>query len=116
VGCAFALVLAWLMAWPYLLPWYDALAWALLSLLPASGIDWLLVARTTVLAFGYLPARATGITIPGGLGWMEPVLRSVVTPAVLAGLIVVLAWRMPRSAGGAARPAPVTGSNYASHV
>ena len=26
----FALVLAWLVAWPYVLPWYDALGWALL--------------------------------------------------------------------------------------
>jgi len=89
-GWAFVLVLAWLTVWPYVLPWYDALAWALLALLPASGFDWLLLARTTVLAFGYLPARATGITIPGGLRWMEPVLRSVVTPAVLAVLLVLL--------------------------
>jgi hypothetical protein len=93
-GAAFALVLAWLMAWPYVLPWYDALAWALLALLPASGFDWLLLARTAVLAFGYLPARATGITIPWGLRWMEPVLRSAVTPAVLAALLVVLLWRL----------------------
>jgi hypothetical protein len=93
-GAAFALVLAWLMAWPYVLPWYDALAWALLALLPASGFDWLLLARTGVLAFGYLPARATGITIPWGLRWMEPVLRSAVTPAVLAALLVVLLSRL----------------------
>jgi hypothetical protein len=90
IGWAFLLVVAWLMAWPYVLPWYDALAWALLALLPASGFDWLMLARTTVLALGYLPARATDITIPGGLHWMEPVLRSAVTPAVLTALLVVL--------------------------
>lgn len=88
----FMLVLCWLMAWPYVLPWYDATAWALIVLLPASGFDWVLLARTTVLAFGYLPARATGITIPGGLRWMEPVLRSAVTPAVLLVLLVLLVW------------------------
>ena len=34
----FALVLAWLFAWPYVLPWYDAFGWALLALVPlASG-------------------------------------------------------------------------------
>ena len=87
---AFALVFAWLAAWPYVLPWYDALAWALLPLLPASGLDWLLLARTAVLGFGYLPARSAGIAIPGGLRWMEPVLRSAVTPAVLAFLLVIL--------------------------
>lgn len=90
IGWAFLLVVVWLAAWPYVLPWYDAAAWSLLALLPASGFDWLLLARTTVLAFGYLPARATGITIPGGLHWMEPVLRSAVTPAVLSALLVVL--------------------------
>jgi hypothetical protein len=94
-GWAFLFVVAWLAAWPYVLPWYDALAWALLALLPASGFDWLLLARTTVLAFGYLPARATGITIPAGLRWMEPVLRSVVTPAVLATLLVLFACWLP---------------------
>jgi hypothetical protein len=90
IGWAFLLVLAWLLTWPYVLPWYDAAAWALLALLPASRFDWLLLARTTVLAFGYLPARATDITIPGGLHWMEPVLRSAVTPAVLTALLAVL--------------------------
>jgi hypothetical protein len=103
VAFPFVLVLAWLLAWPYVLPWYDATAWALLALLPASGFDWLLLARTTVLAFGYLPARSTDITIPGGLRWMEPVLRSAVTPAVLAVLLAVLLYRLagPASSGDA---------------
>jgi hypothetical protein len=87
---AFALVLAWLVAWPYVLPWYDALAWALLPLLPASGFDWALLARTTALGFGYLPARSAGITIPPGLRWMEPVIRSAVTPVVLAAVAAFL--------------------------
>jgi hypothetical protein len=34
---AFALALAWLFAWPYVLPWYDALAWALLPLVPLAA-------------------------------------------------------------------------------
>ena len=118
----FVLVLAWLLAWPYVLPWYDATAWALLALLPASGFDWLLLARTSVLAVGYLPARATDITIPGGLRWMEPVLRSAVTPAVLAALLAVLLYRLAgpatsrdaRAAAGenADRGAPLAGSDH----
>jgi hypothetical protein len=118
----FAFVFAWLLAWPYVLPWYDATAWALLALLPASGFDWLLLARTTVLAFGYLPARATGITIPGGLRWMEPVLRSAVTPVVLAALLAVLLYRLAGPASrkdaettddeDAARAAPLAGSDH----
>jgi hypothetical protein len=88
---AFMLAFAWLVAWPYVLPWYDALAWALLPLLPASPFDWLLLARTAALGFVYLPARSAGVTIPGGLRWMEPVIRSAVTPAVLAAVTLLLA-------------------------
>lgn len=98
----FALVLAWLVSWPYVLPWYDALGWALLPLLPATELDWLLLARTAGLAFGYLPARSTGITIPDGLRWMEPVVRSAVTPAVLAAVTLLLVIAAGRRAG----PAP----------
>ncbi len=116
---AFALVLAWLLAWPYVLPWYDTLAWALLPLVPASGLDWLLLARTAALGFGYLPARAAGIAIPGGLRWMEPVLRSVLVPVVLTVLlVVVLRWaaRSGRPAGTAGPAARLMGSDSTSSV
>ncbi len=113
----FALVLAWLVAWPYVLPWYDALGWALLPLLPATGLDWLLLARTAALALGYLPARSAGITIPAGLRWMEPVIRSRVTPVVLAIVAALLViglrrrarpWRSVRSP----HPAGLAGANH----
>ena len=73
---------AWLIAWPYVLPWYDGLAWALLALLPWTSLpwaalDWLVLARTAALAFGYLPAR--GIALPSGLGWLQSVVRTAVT-------------------------------------
>jgi hypothetical protein len=93
-ACAFAVVLAWLLAWPYVLPWYDGLGWALIALLPASRLDWLLVARTGALAVGYLPAR--GVVLPAGLTWLETVVRTAITPAVLAVVIVTAAiWLWP---------------------
>jgi len=98
----FALVLAWLFAWPYVLPWYDAFGWALLALVPlASGgavevLCWLLLARTAALGFGYLPARQADVTLPAGLGWLQPVIRHGVTPAVLAGATVLLVVLMLR--------------------
>jgi hypothetical protein len=104
---AFALALAWLFAWPYVLPWYDALAWALLPLVPlvpgtaAAGLAWLLLARTAALGFGYLPARQTDAALPSGLGWLQPVVRHGVTPTVLAvatAWLVVLMVRSGRSA------------------
>jgi hypothetical protein len=99
----FALVLAWLFAWPYVLPWYDAFGWALLALVPlASGgaveaLCWLLLARTAALGFGYLPARQADVTLSAGLGWLQPVIRHGVTPAVLAAATVWLVCLMLRS-------------------
>ena len=104
----FALVLAWLFAWPYVLPWYDALGWALLALVPLVSdgavevLCWLLLARTAALGFGYLPARQADVTLPSGLGWLQPVIRHGVTPAVLAAAIAWLMILMLRPR----RPAP----------
>jgi hypothetical protein len=101
---ALALVLAWLLAWPYVLPWYDALAWALLTLVAASGLDWLLLARTSALAFGYLPARVAGVVMPGGLDWLRSVVRTGVTPTVLAIVIVWVVVSMRRGRASSSRP------------
>ncbi|HEU5419565.1 MAG TPA: polyprenol phosphomannose-dependent alpha 1,6 mannosyltransferase MptB [Streptosporangiaceae bacterium] len=100
-----AAALAWLFAWPYVLPWYDGLGWALLVLLPASRLDWLMLARTTALAFGYL--TATGAPLPSGLGWLETVVRTGVTPVILLACVVTLialtwpgrGWAWPGEAG-----------------
>lgn len=93
-ACAFAFVFAWLLAWPYVLPWYDGLGWALLAALPASRFDWLMLARTAALAVGYLPAR--GLPLPAGLGWLETAVRTAVTPAVLlVVLVLAIAWLWP---------------------
>jgi alpha-1,6-mannosyltransferase len=105
---AFALALAWLFAWPYVLPWYDALGWALLPLVPLAagpvveggvveGLGWLLLARTTALGLGYLPARQADAPLPSGLGWLQPVIRHGVTPAILAAATVWLVVLMVRS-------------------
>ena len=97
----FALVMAWLFAWPYVLPWYDALAWALLPLVPlvpvVEALGWLLLARTAALGFGYLPARQTDAALPPGLGWLQPVVRHGITPAVLAVATVWLVSLMLRA-------------------
>ena len=87
-AAVFAVAFAWLLAWPYVLPWYDALGWALLALLPWSRLDWLLLARTSALAFGYLPSRV--IAMPAGLGWLRSVVRTGITPVILLAIIVAL--------------------------
>jgi hypothetical protein len=83
-----SLAIAWLFAWPYVLPWYDALGWALVALLAWSELDWLLLARTSALAVGYL--AATGAALPGGLGWLDSVVRKGLTPAVLLTCLILL--------------------------
>jgi hypothetical protein len=104
----FVLGFAWLAAGPYVLPWYDGLAWALLALLPWAplpwaALDWLVLVRTAALAFGYLPAR--GIALPADLGWLQSVVRTVVTPlALLAVTVVLLLLLRPRTARPATGP------------
>jgi hypothetical protein len=108
--CVFAFVFAWLVGWLYVLPWYDGLGWAVLALLPISApvllvrpvlvrpvlvLDWLLLARTAALAFGYLPAR--GITMPADLGWLRFIVRTGVTPVILLAVtvwLVVFLWHL----------------------
>jgi hypothetical protein len=103
---ALVLSLAWLLAWPYVLPWYDGLAWALLPLVAASSLDWLLLARTAALAVGYLPARVAGVVMPHGLDWLQSVVRTGVTPAILAVVIVWLIVDLRRGRAGPAAPVP----------
>jgi hypothetical protein len=120
----FVLGFAWLVAWPYVLPWYDGLGWALLALLPWAplpwaALDWLVLARTAALAFGYLPAR--GIALPSGLGWLRSAVRTGVTPAALLAVAVtlmLLLWpRRPRWRPRAARRAgPDAGSTTGSRL
>jgi hypothetical protein len=58
------LAAAYVLAAPYSLPWYDALAWAPLSLVGASAVDGLLLVRLTVYALAYVPGRVVGLSEP----------------------------------------------------
>ncbi|MBB5130765.1 hypothetical protein HNP84_000453 [Thermocatellispora tengchongensis] len=92
-----AIVVAYLFAAPYALPWYDGLAFALLALAPASALDGFLVARLTALSLAYLPARV--LDQPPDLLWLREVVRVRVAPWVLLALTVALAvwaWRRMR--------------------
>ena len=95
---AVAVTIAYVLAAPYALPWYDALPWALLPLLATSGRDWLLLAHTTVLSLAYLPGR-DAVRLHGALHAVTSGMRSVVAPVLL--LILILATvRLSRSVDG----------------
>lgn len=81
-----AVALAWTLAAPYVLAWYDAVAWALLALLPTSRHHRILLVHTGMLALAYLPGRV--VALPPYLAGTTTVLKSAAAPAVLAVLIV----------------------------
>ncbi|MCW2946901.1 MAG: hypothetical protein JWR24_3618, partial [Actinoallomurus sp.] len=112
---AAALALAWLFAAPYALPWYDGLGWATIALVTWSRFDWLLLARTTVLALAYLPARNPKIAgLPHDLGWLITVVRSRLTPwaltLILIALIVAAARQRRRAPAPGCSPRAPAGS------
>jgi hypothetical protein len=106
-----ALALAWLFAAPYALPWYDGLGWAAIALLAWSRFDWLLLARTSVLALAYLPARDPKLAgLPRELDWLITVVRAQVTPwaltLTLIALIAAARWSRRAQAPGCSPRAP----------
>ncbi len=103
------LAAAWLLCAPYSLPWYDALLWAPLALLPAGALDVVALLRTGTAALAYVPGRSeVGDAVHEVvLGW-----RSLVTPwLALALLLLVLRLALqdparPRGRPGARRRPP----------
>lgn len=87
---AVAVIVAWLFATPYALPWYDGLAFALLTMAPATALDGFVVARLAVLSLAYLPARQADQ--PLDLRWLVMVWRGQVVPWILLALTVALVW------------------------
>ena len=61
---ALALSLAWLVIWPYQLPWYDAMVICLLVLYPASRLDWLVLARLAVATLANMPGDPPACPAP----------------------------------------------------
>ena len=59
----FVLGFAWLVAWPYVLPWYDGLGWALLALLPVGPPA---VGRARLAGAG--ADGGAGVRLPAGPG------------------------------------------------
>jgi hypothetical protein len=90
---ALAISLAWLVIWPYQLPWYDAMIICLLALYPASRLDWLVIARLGVATIANIPGNPNGIS-GGTMRAADVFLVHGVAPAVLLACaigVVVLA-------------------------
>ncbi|TDD24229.1 DUF2029 domain-containing protein [Nonomuraea diastatica] len=98
---ATVLVVAYVFATPYILPWYDGLALGLLALVGASALDGFVVAHLLVLSLAYLPARVE--SQPQDLEWLRTVLRPQLAWALLALTVALLVWAW-RAAGRARTP------------
>ena len=98
---AMALVVAYLFATPYILPWYDGLALGMLVLVGASALDGLVVAHLLALSLAYLPARVEGQ--PPDLEWLRTVVRPQMGWVLLALTVALVAWAW-QAAGRGRRP------------
>ena len=81
---AIALSLAWLVAWPYQLPWYDAMLICVLVLYPASRLDWLVLARLCAATIANMPGNVGGVPVKS-LKAFDAFLVHGLAPAVLLG-------------------------------
>ena len=103
---AFAVSLAWMLAWPYQRPWYDAMVLALFALYPATRLDWPVLLQLLVTTVFYMPG------VPGPFPhwtrsvhtpevmWLIPAVRLAVLLAVLA-LCITGTWQTRRASGAA---------------
>jgi alpha-1,6-mannosyltransferase len=87
-----AVSVAWLIIWPYQLPWYDAMIFCVLALYPASTLDWVLLARLGAATIGTMPGNPNGV--PGtALRSTDVLLVHALVPVVLlacaAGILVL---------------------------
>jgi hypothetical protein len=90
---ALAISLAWLVIWPYQLPWYDAMIICVLVLYPASRLDWLVLARLGAATIANIPGDSKGVTAKP-LHALDVILVHRLAPLVLLGAaigVVVLA-------------------------
>jgi hypothetical protein len=84
-----AVSLAWLVFWPYQLPWYDAMAFCVLLLYPASRLDWLMIARLGAATLANIPGNPG--KPPGHiLDATDNVIVHTLAPGVLLGCAIAL--------------------------
>ena len=99
---------AYVLAAPYSLPWYDAIAWAPLPLVAGGAIDLVLLARLTVLALAYVPGRVTGMS-PAVLDLTLGYRRQVAPWLGVGVLLAVVALAVRRPAAAPLSESPRTG-------
>jgi glycosyl transferase family 87 len=95
-----AFAIGWLLTTPYILPWYDAVAWALLALAGASFLDRVLLVHTAALTLAFLPGR--DVPLSSATELVNRVVHAGLSPVTLAVLIGVTVYL---ATGGRSDPA-----------
>lgn len=90
VPLSLSLSLAWIFMWPFQRPWYDVMIIGLLTLYPASRLDWVVLGRLGFAAITYMDA----ITIAGHgqLAQLQHVEGEWVTSTARLIAVVALVW------------------------
>jgi hypothetical protein len=96
-GVTVALSAGWVLTAPYALPWYAAIAWAPLALVPATFLDRALLAQLTVLTVAYVPGLVSGMS--PAVETVTLGLRRYGAPLLLAAVVVAVVFRCVRSRG-----------------
>jgi hypothetical protein len=101
---ALAVTLAWLMVSPQQRPWYDAMLFPLVALMPATRLDWIVIFRGVAGAIAELPGVLYYLSLrPGWLSRTGEILSLRVVPASLtlavAGLLALCVTGRWRPAG-----------------
>ena len=93
VRVALAVVLAWLIVSPQQRPWYDAMIFPLLALMPATRLDWIVLIRAVAGALGGLPDLAHLSELhPPWLSEAGRMASAGIVPFTLTAVGIVLLW------------------------
>ena len=90
VRIVLALALAWLIISPQQLPWYDIMIFPLLGMIPASRLDWIVIARAVVGAVSQVPLLVPYAGIRPT--WLAEVVRIGEHGFAPVALTVICAW------------------------
>jgi hypothetical protein len=86
---ALVLMLAWILVWPLQRPWYDAMAFCLLAIVPASRLDWLMLVRALPAAMAVATGAAPGDVRSAALLRIIAFVGTGLSPWVRLGAVVV---------------------------
>ncbi len=93
VRVALAVVLAWLIVSPQQRPWYDAMIFPLLALMPATRLDWIVLIRAAAGALGGLPNLVRHSQFhPAWLSEAARLASVGIVPLTLTAVGIVLLW------------------------